>query len=281
MRYRPHYESLTEPVSVGSAERPGEYPPDGELVTVGGVELPHGRARFFTHHDGTPTDIRLGWETTEAVDGAYRTWLALVRVFSQTGLWPVVGRLGYGTARPWEQHHRWKPEPTAERPNTIERVLAEAWDGQALCDARTGARLPETRPPIGGLAPGSVGSGVDLFPSTDAWWYRPGVITLVAVEHPWEAPAVGGWDLALNQSLLGADFSAVVKSWQERFGAYMPAADELVVTRPPQSSGQAMRLAEEHRLVCPYDSQFHDPDERPGEYAHGLVGSTRWGFWWD
>ena len=123
--------------------------------------------------------------------------------------------------------------------------------------------------------------GVGLFPSTDAWWHRPGVITLVAVEHPWEAPAVGGWDLALNCSLLGADFSAVLRSWQERFGAYMLAADELVVTRPPQSSGQASRLAEEHRLVCPYDSQFHDPDERPGEYADGLVGSTRWRFWWD
>ena len=279
--YRPHYELLSEPIEVGSADRPGVYPPDETSVMVEDVELPAGRSRFFTQHDGTPTDIRLGWETTEPVDASYRTWLALVRVFSQTGLWPIVGRLGYGTARPWQQHDHWKGGALDERPNTIERVLAEAWDGQALCDARTGTRLPENRPPFGGLAPGSEASGVDLFPSTDAWWHRPGVITLVAVEHPWEAPAVGGWDLALNCSLLGADFSAVLRSWQERFGAYMLAADELVVTRPPQSSGQAMRLAEEHRLVCPYDSQFHDPDERPGEYADGLVGSTRWRFWWD
>lgn len=280
MMYRPHYERLTDPVDVGSADRPGEYPPDDETVDVAGVELPPGRSRYYTR-DGTTTGIRLGWETAEPIDDAYRVWLSLVRVFSTTGLWPVVGRLGYGTARPWEQHHHWKRETAQDRPNTIERVLAEAWDGQAWCDARTGARLPETRPPFGGLAPGTAETGTNLFPSTDAWWYRPGVITLIAVKYPWEAPGVGGWDLALNQSLIGADFSAVLKSWQERFGAYMLSAAELVVTRPPQDSDQAVRLAEEHRLVCPYDSQFHDPDERPGEYADGLIGSTRWQFWWD
>ncbi len=246
MMYRPHYERLTEPVTVGSADQAGEYPADDEPVVVAGVELPPGRSRYFTHHVETATDIRLGWETNDTVDAAYTTWLALVRVFSQTGLWPIVGRLGYGTARPWEQQ------------------------------PRRGRDVVE-----GGLASGSVASGPELFPSSDVWWFRQGVITLVAVEHPWEAPGAGGWDLALNQPLLGADFSAVLRSWQERFGAYMLSADELVVTRPPQHPEQAVRLAEEHRLICPYDSRFHDPEERPGEYADGLIGSTRWRFWWD
>ena len=39
MTYRPHYETLTEPVAVGSAERPGQYPPENVPVDVGGVEL--------------------------------------------------------------------------------------------------------------------------------------------------------------------------------------------------------------------------------------------------
>ena len=128
MTYRPHYETLTEPVAVGSAERPGQYPPENVPVDVGGVELGPGRVRYLEHHDGTVTEIPLAWSTIEPVDDAYRRWLALVRVFSDTGLWPIVGDLGYGTTPPWAQHHHWKREPLPARPNKIDRVLAEAWE---------------------------------------------------------------------------------------------------------------------------------------------------------
>ena len=45
--------------------------------TIGAIE----------HHDGTVTEIPLAWSTIEPVDDAYRRWLALVRVFSDTGLY--------------------------------------------------------------------------------------------------------------------------------------------------------------------------------------------------
>lgn len=117
----------------------------------------------------------------------------------------------------------------------------------------------------------------------------PGELLLVPARRPADALAHLGWSGACNWSLTAGELAGVLRSWEERFGAYLvsvgSAALDLVVTRPPVTPRQCGLLADEHLALCPDD--FHPqtgPEERPishDEYAAGLRGVTTWHFWWD
>lgn len=83
----------------------------------------------------------------------------------------------------------------------------------------------------------------------------------------------------------------MLRSWEDRFGAYLVSlgfADlDLVVTRPPTDDATLALLADEHLAFCPdnYAPQTADRWDQPpytrDEYAEMLRGSTQWHFWWD
>ncbi|WP_328917737.1 MULTISPECIES: DUF4253 domain-containing protein [unclassified Streptomyces] len=77
--------------------------------------------------------------------------------------------------------------------------------------------------------------------------------------------------------------SAVLRSWEERFGARLVGLGHarafVSVAARPDSKGEARRLALEHCLVCP-DAVEQSPDTFE-EYADGLLHRTVWSFWWD
>lgn len=102
------------------------------------------------------------------------------------------------------------------------------------------------------------------------------------VESPDSAGAVAasGWTYELGG---GPGCTAVLRSWQERFGVRLCALGRdwlsVSVARPVPAgeSELARRIAAEHVAFCPKivgDVPFAD-------YAGGLVGATVWTFWWD
>ena len=98
-----------------------------------------------------------------------------------------------------------------------------------------------------------------------------------------------GWDGACNWSLTGGAISAVLRTWEDRFGAYLvsigSAEFDLVVTRPPTGDDQCLLLADEHYAFCadnfsPQTSVEPESYTRE-EYAELLRGARAWHFWWD
>ncbi|BDH59193.1 hypothetical protein MTP03_41320 [Tsukamurella sp. PLM1] len=80
----------------------------------------------------------------------------------------------------------------------------------------------------------------------------------------------------------GADIAAVLRSWEERFGA-VPVSigyDSLMlqVARPPQAPDQLDGVLSEHYAVCPDNV---DRGEGADAYREGLSEWTHWSFWWD
>ena len=79
----------------------------------------------------------------------------------------------------------------------------------------------------------------------------------------------------------GADVAGVLRSWEDRFGAYVVAVGfatlDLVVTRPPGDAREALVLAQEHYAFCPDVLDLQDlPPAEPltvPDLAEGLQTS--------
>lgn len=90
----------------------------------------------------------------------------------------------------------------------------------------------------------------------------------------------GNWDSAFPASS-SVGFAAVLRSWEERFGARLFAmtqdAAHLLVERPPRDLDAALPVAAEHWVFC---------DEPAGRQpvqttAAEIVDAPVWYFWWD
>lgn len=110
--------------------------------------------------------------------------------------------------------------------------------------------------------------------------YRLGLVT---VERPGDVPAALGWLGAVNRTQDVAALSAVLRSWEERYGAMLVVlgfdALELSVGAPPTTENRALRVAAEHRAFC-LDSFAYQPGSLRNS-ALPLIASPIWRFWWD
>jgi Domain of unknown function (DUF4253) len=112
---------------------------------------------------------------------------------------------------------------------------------------------------------------------------------LAPAARPADAVAQVGWSGACNWSLTGADVAAVLRSWEDRFGAYVVrigfAALDVVVTRPPVTVEQCLGVADEHLAFCPDNFAPQDQADpvlySQDEYAALLRGARTWHFRWD
>ena len=104
----------------------------------------------------------------------------------------------------------------------------------------------------------------------------------VATERSSDAPSVTGWHGPANFMDDTAVVSAVLRSWEDRFGARLigmgPADLYVSVPAPPTSRAEALPIAAEHFALCP-----DNIGQMNGlvSYADGLVGEQLWSFWWD
>lgn len=244
-----------------------------------------------------PTEI---WLADELPDGLEELWVRLLRRAPAGGLYPHLCWPGdhvtpggtaaadavdldkaltadfaaYREARlPY-----WSDPSTAEPPDdTPEDVEPwphdpgppfDSWPGFAPAGPDTGADPAE-----------AAGRAVAELLCTDpfAGSFR---LALVPARCSADVPALAGWDHGAPMPLL----TALLRSWEERFGARVVAAYggevHVSVARPPLTAGAAERLALEH-VLSTADSIVDDPPTPFPQYARELVGRTEWRFWWD
>ncbi|MGW0933039.1 DUF4253 domain-containing protein [Streptomyces sp. NPDC002644] len=107
---------------------------------------------------------------------------------------------------------------------------------------------------------------------------------LVPARRSADIPAAVGWSGPVNHDNDVARLCAVLRSWEDRFGARVLALtfDQLVlsVAAPPTTPQHAEAVAAEHYAFCPDNiDQGVSPLSR---YAREAILDTHlWRFWWD
>jgi Domain of unknown function (DUF4253) len=244
--------------------------------TLPGLDLPQGR----WHGPIWLSDEPL------AEPGTFR---ACVAEFPRSGLWPVLVPHDDRFAANGEDwiDGRGRLAPAAHRIDAVDvgATLARWWD-PFCCTGGTGCLRP-----YGANFPGLARKSqlrVDPFAeagNTGSILARRDVhrLGLVAAERPADVPAVLGWSGMIKSTDEVAAISAVLRSWEDRFGATLIVLGfdeiELAVAAPPRLLGRALVLAAEQRAFSV--RSFSGQPGNLREYAAGLVHRRHWRFSWD
>ena len=237
------------------APRAGKLPSTGG-ATVGGVALPPGR-RCATF-----------WATDQPTSQAVRLAARLAAAFPRTGLWPVLwipdngGPGDYVPGLPGSFAPVYSVGEAVARVDRLnpEAVLKRSW-----------ARYGPPHTAFAGLAHGNLtaaprrvaadpfGTFISTFPS-DETPINGWVLMLVPCNRP--ADAIGITGLQQSEVMSDVAIDAVVRSWEERFGAIVtavgPGVLALVVDRPPTNADDVRRLAAEQLALAPDDDPNSD-----------------------
>lgn len=241
---------------------PGELPAADSAV-VAGIALPPGRT--VTAQEGAGASV--AWVSTEQLPEERLTELvrALAAVFPQTGLWPMQA-LGLDNRldRPWGD-------------GEMDGLEGPIPDALAMLRALDHSDNP-TVPAVTALAPAQ--PGPDLL--ADQLDVEAGGLLLVPVSRPADVPAALGWWGGTNYCMSGADFSAVLRSWEDRFGTVLVSIGFNTMTvqvgRRPESEEQLDALLREHYAFCPDNIDQGMPAD---VFRLGLPEWAYWNFWWD
>ncbi len=292
LRFRPLGSSGTHEIPVPAIPEPhllddSGLPKAGPL-RVDDVELGPGRpvdaVRPCLTSSG-PRRPRL-WVSDAPVPDAALVWRRLVDRFPQTGLWPLVlHSLAGDDSRPWDAGEL-EPASGADV-DTLDpaRLLAEGWaDALVLIGQNPrvahldpfGARFPGLADALPRSAPSSV-SLTALPPGGAAR------IGLVRCRRPADAVALAGWLGAIN--VTGpAEISAVLRSWEERFGVVLAGLGfdtmTLLVPHPPVDEQQGLLIAAEIAAFCP-DALWQGHATTIAGLARLLVDVPVWHLWFD
>jgi hypothetical protein len=233
------------------------------------------------------------WVSDELVPGAGPLWARLVAEHRTTGLWPLllVPIVFIDQRRPWHAGELSPfPASVAEQLD-VRELLATGWM-LATTDTEGvgGVDLPDPPYPSwpGLAAPGTPGADPEQHAISLAT-APGGDCALTGIDDPPYLGLVPSRDSAGTITACGwfcrggdpAELTAVVRSWQQRFGARLCslgyATLYLAVAWPPATREHARRVAAEHWAFCPSIGGFVTFDE----YAEELVGAEIWSFFWE
>ena len=244
---------------------PGSLPAAG-ADEVGGVALPAGR---------TMTE-RVFWMSDEPVTArAGELWADLAERFSDTGLWPVF------LASPLPVVQWLSPNVPSEQTEVPEgeAVLRRGWRELVELFAED---PPIAMDPFDSEFPGlAAAQGHYAFDATAvvAQEYVGSYLGLVAVRRPADVPVALGWTGGTLLTEDPADVTAVLRSWEDRVGAYLYSIGHedafLVVERPPKSGDDLARFWAE-QLAFNYWPMMYDDWESLVETPVGPVMILSW-----
>ncbi|WP_078893183.1 DUF4253 domain-containing protein [Streptomyces sp. NRRL F-2580] len=177
----------------------------------------------------------------------------------------------------------------------VEPVLRDFWHG-VVPDPEEGEEGDEIIAPFGrdwpGLAEAGPVGGAD--PEVAACELADELIgsgslpsprlALVPAARGADVPTAMGWCGPTNHENDTARISAVLRSWEDRFGARVVALgfDELYVSvaAPPPTVARALPVAAEHFAFAP-DNIWQGCGTIRAYAGEAVTGSNLWGFWWD
>jgi len=266
------------------ASKAGVLPPSATPV-VGGIQLPPGKL-VAPHPDYAtgPEKAPVLWITEDEPEDVPALWERLARAFPSTGLWPLIlSSLDGDEERPWLGGELDSPSPIDGGPDQAGLILSARW-GNAVPEED---EEPEELRPFGrkfpGLAAASPANPVDREAPSDVASTMDGRLGLVSVLRPADCRAVLGWMGPVNTHDDMGAFSAVLRSWEDRYGAYLVGLGfdtaSLGVQRPPTDLSLATHIAAEHLAFC--SDNIYQGSGSLAAYAKELVGSPLWAFWWD
>lgn len=200
-------------------------------------------------------------------------WQHLVLTFPEHGLWPVVTDLEEYRGDPLGVLREFLAGP-AEITEDAEAFFRRRYSDP---DFRTYA-VPH--PPFTHLARFTTsGTRHRLAPADVPANYG---LLVVPTTRPADIPAALGWLGGTNYDILGPDISAVLRSWEDRFGAVLmqlnPDFLTLQVPHPPTDPGEQVQAALEHYLFCPDNIE---QGTQTFENYVPAIPALAWAFWWD
>lgn len=250
------------------------------------------------------------WVSDDPVPAAGELWARLLARRKESRLWPLLliglyvpqrfaerpvsaSWLRKNAGRPWHSGEL-VPVPIEGLADLdAEKILARWWREVVTGTEEDGFdfgedALPEVpfRDWPGLAAPSAPGDDPDLFAA--GLVSSPNAVSeLTGREDPPYAGLVPAADGAAAIAACGwlsragdtAETAAVVRSWQQRFGARLCVLGfdtlAVAVAWPPQTPEHARRVAAEHLAFCKVLGTDFDA------YADGLIGDHIWRFWWD
>ncbi len=279
--------------------------PDEGPARIGPVTLPAGK--LITGNLGT----EVGWATMEPVPKSGQIWAALSELHPQTGLVPFQldglrvdslfpsDRQGLpGDAlRPWDIGEFTRSEDPHEADGLdVGALLEDRWRGSVWADVDDPEAMEQWAPftlewpglaakehtPLT-LAERRHALDVVLPRIRVAHGATPEArIGLVVGDRPADVLAVIGWGGLVNRGQSVLPLTAVLRSWEDRFGARLidvGYADlRLFVERPPRTLEAAQRIAAEQVLLA---DECIDAATDVADIAAHLVNAPIWTFWWD
>ena len=208
---------------------------------------------------------------------------ALQQTAPAVGLLPVVLDVGSGHGGPelWELM---PSEMSYPGDHDAEEVLEEFWDEYAEEDTDWPG-LADTPRADAAADPESVASDIVDSLLDGGGPLKDPRLALVPARRSADIPTAIGWTGPANHEGDTARLSAVLRSWEDRFGIRVVALgfDHLLVSvaAPPTTLVEAEALAAEHFAFCP-DNIWQGSDATLTAYAeHQLLNQQAWHFWWD
>ncbi|MGI5456829.1 DUF4253 domain-containing protein [Streptomyces sp. CA-249302] len=250
--------------------------PPGRLIDTGG---PSHALEAVADYDGPWHEPLLWLADAPAAPGA---WSAPAEAAPAVGLLPVLLDVGGGHGGP-EEWELMPGEMSYPGDHDAEEVLEDAWDECAEEDTD----WPGLAEPGQGedVDADSVASGIVDTLLDGAGPLKDPHLALVPARRSADIPTAIGWTGPANHESDTARLSAVLRSWEDRFGIRVLALgfDHLLVSvaHPPTTLADAEALAAEHFAFCP-DNIWQGADTTLTSYAeHQLLNRPAWHFWWD
>lgn len=252
--------------------------PEGEILTAQSI-----------HADPANDPTPLCWISYDPPPP--RLLAALRADHRGTRLWPLLlcdddevygDRCTVGVVEPEPLEHidRWRAAD----------VLSRIWNALCQDDDLGPAYDPEALAPYGVHCPGPARPGnlladPDILANQQAAHFvdEDTRIALVPVRRGADVMPALGWSGAANHVSRTAGLSALVRSWENRFGVRVlrlgPDRLDLSVAAPPHEHNHAVAVAAEHWAFCP-DRVLQDYGTISA-YAEEIRGRRTWSFWWE
>ena len=262
-------------------------PPDGPLI-LNSLELPTGRRiRAATDHSQTSW-VDVLWMTDGPVEDAGSNWWALQQ---ENGFQPVLldsldeGAV-VGDRRPWDTDELVVWDAPVRGAETVLPTLAGFWAEDDEDEMMSDWKLPYARFP--GLAPGREEALSDIELELVSGSAPSAWLGLTTARRPADVPMSIGW-FACSDAFAGTlspgQMTAVLRSWEDRFGAFVFrlgwGSVQLLVQRPPRSEEEALAVAAEFFGFADEFTTSRGAMRSVREMAASIAGSPWWRFWWD